>query len=155
MTMFKLVLESDDWCAAHKPLIWFKDTAGAQPRWVTAALNKQLLFPLEGKRHTQRVTCWKATFFQFTPATIPHFLSLPSTCTPVKINYAFFFFYSEWLLIVLTHMLDFNIKNVCFLSPSLNIRGFLPASELQKINSNKNQLYCSYWWESSKQPDYL
>lgn len=34
------------------------------------------------------------------------------------------------------HMEDFNIENICAwqitLSPSLNIQGFLPASELQK-----------------------
>lgn len=53
-------------------------------------------------------------------------------------------------------MEGFNIKNICTqeisLSPSLNIKGFLPASELQKTDSNKTQIYCSYWWELSKQP---
>lgn len=65
----------------------------------------------------------------------------------VKRNYPYCLA-KEWFLIVPTRMEDFNVKNVCTqqisLSPGLNIPGFLPVSELQIINSNKNQMDCSY-----------
>lgn len=135
--MFNLVLESDDWCVLHKPLAWFKDTGRAQQRWVPALLNKQLLFPPLAVQHKSKAPTlkhWRMVFLHFPPASILC-LSLPSTCTHVKRNFPFFLV-KEWFLIAPMHMEDFNIQNVCArqitLSPSLNIQGFLPASELQK-----------------------
>lgn len=62
------------------------------------------------------------------------FLSPPHAPVSKEITFSF---YPKNGFSLPPHMEDFNIKNVCSwelsFSPSLNIKGFLPASELQKI----------------------
>jgi len=119
---------------------------------VLGACSPEQTAPLSTTRCAMQKQCFNIKVLEYDLLLFPSSHN-PTSFSPlnvhsrVKRNYPYCLA-KEWFLIAPTRMEDFNVKNVCTqqisLSPGLNIPGFLPVSELQIINSNKNQMDCSY-----------